>query len=604
LTSERIVTLPAAQQAVWKKYLRRSEQQWQADQNFLRTEMRSHGIKTPLVPLSSSSARSIPLNRPLPWYGSNEAVRIAGIIISFQTPAGGWSKNLNLAEQARVPGESFAPDNNSRLLGKGDFDSPPAGHWDYVGTFDNNATVSELYFLAKVIAAGGTNQVATWRASFLCGLDYIFAAQYPNGGWPQVWPRQGGYHDAITYNDGAMINILNLLRDVSTGTNEFAFVPEKTRRLAAASLQRGLACVLATQIVVGGRRTVWCQQHDPLTLQPVSARNYEMPSEVSSESAQIMMFLMEQLHPGPEIIESVNAAAVWFEKTQIPDMAFKFVPGEGRRLASTPGNGPIWARNPVASMAPEEIAREQIDAQLLASGWIIRDYKALNLSAGRGIPLREVPLKSGTCDYLLLVDRKPVGVVEAKKQGTLLSGVAEQSGHYAENLPDFLAAMVAGSMPFVYESTGVETFFRDERDPDPRSRPVFSFHRPETLAGWLTEPAQEKPWTQKLWIYDLRTNLHFTLKKNTLKRTDLDDFVKCYNPKNRQERKETKRFKSFAYDNLLKRGKVNLDIFWLKDDALEESANLPAPEIIAQEITDDLEAALEQFSTITEDLKK
>ena len=118
------------------------------------------------------------------------------------------------------------------------------------------------------------------------------------------------------------------------------------------------------------------------------------------------------------------------------------------------------------------------------------------------------------------------------------------------------------------------------------------------------KPAQEKPWTQKLWIYDLRTNLHFTLKENTLKRTDLDDFVKCYNPKNRHERKESERFKSFTYEELTKRDKVNLDIFWLKDDALEESANLPAPEIIAQEITDDLEAALEQFSTITEDLKK
>ena len=118
------------------------------------------------------------------------------------------------------------------------------------------------------------------------------------------------------------------------------------------------------------------------------------------------------------------------------------------------------------------------------------------------------------------------------------------------------------------------------------------------------KPAQEKPWTQKLWIYDLRTNLHFTLKENTLKRTDLDDFVKCYNTKNRHERTESERFKSFTYEELTKRDKVNLDIFWLKDDALEESANLPAPEIIAQEITDDLEAALEQFATIADDLKK
>ncbi len=140
------------------------------------------------------------------------------------------------------------------------------------------------------------------------------------------------------------------------------------------------------------------------------------------------------------------------------------------------------------------------------------------------------------------------------------------------------------------------------------------------------KPAQEKPWTQKLWIYDLRTNLHFTLKENTLKRSDLDDFVGCYFGQsgsgvppldqvkkqsrdgsatpNRHDRKESDRFKSFTYEELTKRDKVNLDIFWLKDDALEESANLPAPEIIAQEITDDLEAALEQFATIAEDLKK
>jgi len=117
------------------------------------------------------------------------------------------------------------------------------------------------------------------------------------------------------------------------------------------------------------------------------------------------------------------------------------------------------------------------------------------------------------------------------------------------------------------------------------------------------KPAREKPWTEALWIYDLRTNLHFTLKENPLKRSDLDDFVACYNPKNRHVRNETERFKSFSYAGLLKRDKLNLDIFWLKDESLEESANLPAPEIIAAEIAEDLEAALEQFSTIADDLK-
>ncbi len=117
------------------------------------------------------------------------------------------------------------------------------------------------------------------------------------------------------------------------------------------------------------------------------------------------------------------------------------------------------------------------------------------------------------------------------------------------------------------------------------------------------KPANEKPWTRQLWIYDLRTNKHFTLKERTLQRADLDDFVACFHTANRHERTESERFKTFAYEDLLKRDKVNLDIFWLKDESLEESANLPAPEVIARDIAEDLQAALEQFATIAEDLK-
>lgn len=137
---------------------------------------------------------------------------------------------------------------------------------------------------------------------------------------------------------------------------------------------------------------------------------------------------------------------------------------------------------------PEELAREQIDAVLRQCGWLIQDYKKLDLSAGRGIAIREVRLKEGRCDYLLLIDRKPVGIIEAKKAGVTLSTVAFQSGQYAKNLPDFLRGPLTGYLPFLYESTGIETYFRDERDPHPRSRRVFAFHRPETLAKWLEEP--------------------------------------------------------------------------------------------------------------------
>jgi type I restriction enzyme M protein len=123
------------------------------------------------------------------------------------------------------------------------------------------------------------------------------------------------------------------------------------------------------------------------------------------------------------------------------------------------------------------------------------------------------------------------------------------------------------------------------------------------------KPASETPWTKKLWIYDLRTNQHFTLKTHPLKREDLDEFVKCYNPANRHERKATwsekkpnGRWRAYAYEELVTRDKASLDIFWLKDESLESSDNLPDPDVIAQEIVDDLEAALEQFRLIANDL--
>ena len=118
------------------------------------------------------------------------------------------------------------------------------------------------------------------------------------------------------------------------------------------------------------------------------------------------------------------------------------------------------------------------------------------------------------------------------------------------------------------------------------------------------KPAAEQPWTERLWIYDLRTDQHFTLKESPLSRTDLDDFVACFRPENRHERVESERCHSFAYDDLVKRDKANLDIFWLKDESLEDSANLPSPDVIAAEIVEDLEAALEQFTAIAEDLKR
>ncbi len=123
------------------------------------------------------------------------------------------------------------------------------------------------------------------------------------------------------------------------------------------------------------------------------------------------------------------------------------------------------------------------------------------------------------------------------------------------------------------------------------------------------KPASETPWTKKLWIYDLRTNMHFTLKTSSLQRSDLDEFVKNYNPENRHQRKATwsekksdGRWRSYNYDELVSRDKASLDIFWLKDESFEASDNLPDPDVIALEIVEDLEAALEQFREIVGDL--
>jgi type I restriction enzyme R subunit len=138
-------------------------------------------------------------------------------------------------------------------------------------------------------------------------------------------------------------------------------------------------------------------------------------------------------------------------------------------------------------LSPEQRAREGIDAMLTASGFAVQNYRQFNPGASRGIALREVPMTSGRCDYLLMIDRRAVGVVEAKREGSTLSTVASQSAWYGENLPDFLRT--SGALPFYYESTGLETFFRDQRDPSPRSRRVDKAKAGTTFTpdqlGWL-----------------------------------------------------------------------------------------------------------------------
>ena len=344
LTEERIATLPAAQQAEWRKYLARSVEQMRADRAALDAEMKKAGLSAPVIPPSGSAAKSIPLDKPAEWYASAEARRIANIVVSFQTPAGGWSKNLNLTDHPRALGEHYAGINASPVPGVADFDTSKDPKWEYVGTLDNDATTTEIRFLAKVAAANANDKDAkAWHDSFVRGIEYILAAQYPNGGWPQIWPLQGGYHDAITFNDDAMTKAMEVLLDVSNGAAGFGGAPAELRARAKAAVDRGMGIILATQVVTKGVRTAWGQQYDMLDLKPVGARNYEMPSLSSGESASLLLFLMKLPKPSAAEVDAVRAGAAWLKKVEVHDKAFERG-ANGRMMIAAPGAGPIWSR--------------------------------------------------------------------------------------------------------------------------------------------------------------------------------------------------------------------------------------------------------------------
>ena len=344
MTRERIAKLPPGQRGAWLAYLERSERQRQADKDAFQAELKRAGITVPTEPPHGFGARSVPLNREASWYASADALRIADNVVSFQTPAGGWGKNLDLSKGSRQPGEEFGPNNVSRFLSPDDFDAPRDANWNYIGTIDNDATITQIEFLAKVVFAAGAEQGAAYRAAFLRGVHYLLSAQFPNGGWPQVWPLEGGYHDAITYNDNAIVQVLEIMRHIADGSGEYAFVPNDIRAQARKAFERGIQCILVTQLKSEGKLAVWAQQYDALTLEPVSARNYEMPAKCSTESDDVMILLMDQL-PNPTAVEqsSIRAAAAWFKKTAIYGQAYGPTTN-GRGLTPKSDGGPIWAR--------------------------------------------------------------------------------------------------------------------------------------------------------------------------------------------------------------------------------------------------------------------
>lgn len=345
LTEACIAHLSAGEQPAWRVYWQRSQRARAKDKATFAAELKSIAKTRPVEPAHGLNARSLPLEQADSWYASAQARQLADNVVSFQTPAGGWGKNLDFSQGARQRGEQYVPNNLSRLLGADDYDAPHEPDWNYVGTIDNDATTTELQWIARVIhAAASSDQSEKWRTSFARGIDYLLAAQAPNGGWPQVWPLEGGYHDAITFNDDAMTHVLTLLHEVAMDETVFSFVSESQRERAAAAFEKGIACTLQTQIREKGGRSGWAQQYDMLTLKPTSARNYEIPALSTGESAGVLSMLMGCLpHPNEDQRRAIRSAAAWLQRTAIYGVSYQRT-SSGKALMNVEGAGPLWPR--------------------------------------------------------------------------------------------------------------------------------------------------------------------------------------------------------------------------------------------------------------------
>ncbi len=268
------------------------------------------------------------LKKDKAWFASEDAIKIANSIIQYQSPQGGWPKSTDLG---RPP------------LTEGDIPQEGRGR---ANSLDNDATTVPIEFLARVIQATNDDK---FKTSLYRGLDYLFAAQFPNGGWPQFWPLRGDkYYSRITYNDGAMIRVMNILKDIVDRKEQYAFINKEYREKAKVAMDLGIKCILKSQIREEGELKVWCAQHNEKTLEPAWARAYEPPSFSGSESVDIIRFLMSLDNPSPEIIAAVEGGVKWLKSVAITGIRMdKRLNPDGRTepILIPDSNAPLlWAR--------------------------------------------------------------------------------------------------------------------------------------------------------------------------------------------------------------------------------------------------------------------
>ncbi len=258
------------------------------------------GLQQSTAQVLDHSWEYIVLGQEDEWFASEEAQEIAENVLLYQRNIGGWPKNVQmqqpLTQTKRAELTALKPSTKDC-------------------TTDNGATYLEMIYLSRCYKY---NKDQRYKTAFLKGIDYLLEAQYENGGWPQFYPLRKGYYSRITYNDGSMVNIMRLFKELIDGSDNISItLPDEIMAQVKTSFDKGVKCILKTQYRQNGILTSWCAQYDENTLKPAKARAYELPSLSGKESAGIVLLLMSIDRPSPEIITSVNSAATWFEKVKI-----------------------------------------------------------------------------------------------------------------------------------------------------------------------------------------------------------------------------------------------------------------------------------------------
>lgn len=267
------------------------------------------------------------------FFQSDEARRIGDQLLLYQRVTGGWPKNIDMAKPlSDKEREKIAADKHK--------------HND--STTDNDATTLQIYFLSRLYQA--TKDVR-YRDAFRQGVAYLLSGQYENGGWPQFWPVMRDYQIHITYNDDAMANTMILLRDIAAQKEPYQgdLTDDQLRQQMTKAFNKGIECILNTQIVTDGELTVWCQQHDRETLLPAHARAFELPSYCTMESAMLTRLLMELPNPDERVKKAVHAAMRWFDKYKLTGYKVERTgrPGsadQNTKLVKDTLAPPMWAR--------------------------------------------------------------------------------------------------------------------------------------------------------------------------------------------------------------------------------------------------------------------